>query len=435
MAPVMNRIPLYYETFEVGCITVDADGAKLTYDRRWLEADRPFPISLTMPLADTEYESAALVPWLANLLPEAAALKVVGRKLGISPDDVIGLLQHIGQDTAGALSIGAHRAGANPGYMPIADGAALEKIINELPSKPFLVGEDGVSMSLSGVQEKIPLAMTNGRLAVPVNGAPSTHILKPDDHKRLFGSVHNEALCLVLARRCNLRAAEVTTGRAGDRCYLLVTRYDRLQTGRNQQVRIHQEDFCQALGKPPSAKYEHNQTGIRGPRLSDMFQLVNRHMTAADTLGLLDAVIFNVLICNTDAHAKNYSIILTGEGARLAPLYDLMCAACWEVTQNMAQSIAEKRRGAYLCGRHWQRMAVDCGLNPTSILKRVGGLASQVLKHLDGAAAEVAAMPAGEHPMLGDFVAAIRARCRAIAGNLSVCEGQADEEEAPTLDA
>jgi hypothetical protein len=93
-----------------------------------------------------------------------------------------------------------------PAYRAIPDADALERILNELPARPFLVGEDGVSMSLAGAQEKLPVAVIDGRIAVPTNGAPSTHILKPDN-PRLPGSVQNEALCMVLARRIGLNVA------------------------------------------------------------------------------------------------------------------------------------------------------------------------------------------------------------------------------------
>ena len=134
--------------------------------------------------------------------------------------------------------------------------------------------------------------------------------MKPDS-ETLFGGVHNEALCLTLAHRCGLNAPVVTTGQAGKRTYLLVTRYDRYQQ-KDRWRRLHQEDYCQALGKPPSAKYESNQTGIKGPTLADMFALTRNAMSAADTIGLLDYVIFNVLVCNTDAHSKNYLVVPQG---------------------------------------------------------------------------------------------------------------------------
>jgi len=274
-------------------------------------------------------------------------------------------------------------------------------------------------MSLAGVQSKIGVAIdTAGRICIPVDGAPSTHILKPDSD-RLFGGTQNEALCLVLARRCGLEAPAVTTGLAGSRSYLLVTRYDRVeQAGRWR--RLHQEDFCQALGKPPSAKYESNQTGIRGPSIADMFALTRNAMHAPDVINLLDYVIFNVLACNTDAHAKNYSLMISGKGFTLAPIYDVMCAAAWEnVTRNLAQKIAGKNRGEHLKRRHWHTLAADCGLNPTRLVARVETLARAVLREANAAAEAVAAMPAGAHVLMPTFVAAIEGRARAILAGLT----------------
>ncbi|NYZ13626.1 type II toxin-antitoxin system HipA family toxin [Azospirillum sp. RWY-5-1] len=429
----MNTLPVQYGPLVVGEITLSEDGPTFAYDRRWPNTRGAFPVSLGMPLGAGPFRPEILVPWLANLLPEEANLLAVGRNLGVSPQDVIGVLERIGRDTAGALTIGRPPAGETPGYRPIDGEAELERIIEELPAKPFLAGEDGVSMSLAGAQEKLPVArLPDGRLGVPVNGAPSTHILKPDTRRRLWGSVQNEALCMTLAARCGLKTAPVTTGTAGGRSFLLVSRYDRVQRD-GRWLRIHQEDFCQALGRPPGAKYERNRSGVRGPRLVDMFRVVDDHLTAADRMRLLDAVVFNVLIGNTDAHAKNYSILLTGRGALLAPLYDLMCAAVWEhVTRNLSQTIAGKDRGDHIKGRHWQRMAGECGFNRTLILRRIETAADRVRRELPGAVEAVRAMPAGDHPLLAEVATAIEARCRTVVRNLAqVDDGPEDTGSAP----
>jgi len=416
----MDSFPVFYDMFEVGRLTLTTAGPSFRYDPRWLRTARAFPVSLTIPLRDRPYGPEIIEPWLRNLLPEAGALTVAGRKLGIAKDDAIGMLLRIGQDTAGALSFGTPHSTRPPSGRPIPDASALERIINELPAKPFLVDEDGVSMSLAGVQEKLPVYLQpDGQLTIPVDGMPSTHILKPNDEKRLFGNVQNEALCMVLAAQCGLPTAAVTTGKAGMRSYLLVTRYDRVLRGTAPPLRIHQEDFCQALGKPPSAKYERNQTGIKGPTLKDMIALVSANMTAVETNRMLDAVFFNVLICNTDSHAKNYSILLTGQGATLAPLYDLNCADCWDVTRNMAQTIAGKDRGDHLHGRHWKRLAEECKLRPSLILPRVERMAGKLFGSLPDARAAVEAMPAGGHVMLDQFCTAIERRARTILKQLA----------------
>jgi serine/threonine-protein kinase HipA len=178
---------------------------------------------------------------------------------------------------------------------------------------------------------------------------------------------------------------------------------------------LHQEDFCQALGKPPSAKYEANQSGIPGPTLRDMFTLTRHAATAVDVLGMLDFVIFNVLACNTDAHAKNYSLLISGRGFRLAPLYDVMCAAAWpQVTRNLAQKIAGKNRGEHLKRRHWERFARECGLNPSRTVARVEAIARLTAAGAKAAVEEVEAMPAGSHTMLDQFRSAVEQRARAV---------------------
>jgi serine/threonine-protein kinase HipA len=427
----VRELVVYYETRPVGVIEVHDEGPHFVYASGWLGTRGAFPVSVTMPLSQQHVPPDVFLPWAANLLPEGAQLRAVGLTLGAAPEDVIGILGSIGRDTAGALSIG-QPGSADPGeWRPIGSPENLERIINELPRKPFLAGDDGVSMSLAGVQSKIGVALNReGQLCIPLNGAASTHILKPDS-TQLYGGVQNEALCMVLARLCGLKAPTVTTGTAGARSYLLVQRYDRIeQNGRWR--RLHQEDFCQALGKPPSAKYEANQTGIRGPTLADMFDLTRREMKAPDLISLLDYAVFNVLVCNTDAHAKNYSLMISGQGFRLAPLYDVMCADAWEgITRNLAQKIAGKNRGEHLKRRHWQRFAEDCGLNPSRVVARVRSLAKLVLEKAPAAEEAVRGMPAGDHGLLRSFREAIERRAHAVLAGLEDVSGTDEEEAIP----
>jgi serine/threonine-protein kinase HipA len=216
---------------------------------------------------------------------------------------------------------------------------------------------------------------------------------------------------------------DVTTGQAGKRTYLLVQRYDRTDVG-GRWRRLHQEDYCQALGTPPSAKYESNQTGIRGPTLKNMFEVTRRHIPPTDIVRLLDMVVLNVLACNTDAHAKNYSIMIRGNGASLAPMYDVMCGEVWEnVTKNLAQTIAGESRGDYLMGKHWQQFARECGLNPKQVIDRVGALAKSVIAEAGAAESEVAAMPAGGHVILDQTRQAVERRARALLAQLQVLGG------------
>jgi serine/threonine-protein kinase HipA len=430
----MANVPVYFEQRRVGTVDVDKAGPNFLYDPAWLALRGAFPISVTMPLTADRINSDVFLPWAANLLPESEQLRTLGQLLGMARSDVVGLLSAIGGDTAGALSFGQPGRTASVQWRLVGSPEDLETVIEELPSKPYLVGDEGVSMSLAGVQTKLAVAIDDaGHVCIPMNGSPSTHILKPDS-PRLLGGVQNEAFCLALARRLNIPTPNFTTGRAGKRAYLLVQRYDRLAAG-DRWRRLHQEDYCQALGKPPSAKYESNQTGVPGPTLTEMFEVTRRCLPPIEIVRLLDIVIFNVVACNTDAHAKNYSIMVRGNGVSLAPIYDVMCGEVWDnVTKKLAQAVAGKRRGDCLDARDWQRFARECGLNARQIIDRVRTLASLALAEARPAELEVAAMPAGEHAILSRTREAVEHRAHLLVTQLEgPREKPASETSAPAL--
>ena len=180
---------------------------------------------------------------------------------------------------------------------PVANETALERLIEDMPQKPFLAGSRGVSMALAGAQEKIGVHLDDDNgISIPVNGAPSTWILKPDVAS-LPGGVYNEAICMRLAALAGLDAPEVRVGQAGARKYLLVQRYDRRLQG-NQWHHLHQEDMCQALGCLPEAKYQYNDTGQHGPTIRDMIGVMREHGSFKGIMSLFDYLIFNTIACS-----------------------------------------------------------------------------------------------------------------------------------------
>lgn len=400
---------VWFETRPVADLMPGPLGPSMTYAPEWLSLGGAFPVSTRMPLRAAPYGPAEVIPWVVNLLPESQNLEALVRLTRIAEQDVLGLLDQIGRDTSGALSF-ARRGALEMTCRLVPDEAALERIIDELPAKPFLVGEEGVSMSLAGVQTKIGVHLDEaGQIHIPVDGAPSTWILKPES-SNLPGGVWNEALCMRLAARIGLDVPEVRTGRAGKRRYLLVKRYDRAPQGQIWR-RLHQEDYAQAFGLFPASKYERNHSGTPGPKLRDMFGLTRQIADIASVTRLLQHVIFNVIACNTDAHAKNYSLLISATGVRLAPLYDVMCGAVWpKITKNMSNTIAGKTRGDYLKGRHWQREAALCGLSPTATLRQVAILCERVGAALDATVQDLVAMDPESRPMAEDGRAEIAQR-------------------------
>src|SRR5262245_13821198 len=154
----MAGLPVYFEQRVVGTIEIGKSGPGFVYHSNWIGLRGAFPISLTMPLKSGLIAPDIFLPWAANLLPESEQLRTLGQLLGMAPSDIIGLLSAIGGDTAGALSFG--RPGRNTAFQsrPVGKLEDLERVINELPNKPFLVGDEGISMSLAGVQTKLAVA-------------------------------------------------------------------------------------------------------------------------------------------------------------------------------------------------------------------------------------------------------------------------------------
>lgn len=409
---------IYYENREVAEIEATALGARLTYAQSWQGLQGAFPVSTRMPLDAPNHGETEVLPWVANLLPEDRQLEMVARATGASQADPLALLASIGRDTSGAMSFAA-RGLTHMASRPVPDEDALERIIEELPKKPFLVGDEGVSMSLAGVQTKIGVHLDDtGAVCIPIDGAPSTWILKPDA-AALPGGVYNEALCLRLARLVGIPAPDIRLGRAGARRFLLVQRYDRLQQNGIWR-RLHQEDMCQALGQMPSAKYENNATGQRGPRVRDIVGVMRSFDPLRGVLSIFDYVIFNAITCNTDAHAKNYSVMVLPTGVRMAPIYDVMCAKLWAgITRKQAMSIATKRDGDYFKGRHWQREAALCGLSQSAVLKRVNDLCSAVITQLPQAVSDITEMDGDAAPWVAQVSGFIEERAHFLVNGLA----------------
>ena len=213
------------------------------------------------------------------------------------------------------------------------DDAEFADILDRLPRRPLLAGEAGIRLSLAGTQPKLPVVVDGDAIALPAPGQPTTHIIKPAS-KEYPTFPENEALCMRLVAELGLDVARVGLRRADPHLFLLVERYDRVPSEKGLR-RIHQEDFCQALGITP----EHKYAAERGPNFRSSFALLRAaaRVPASAVLALADAALFNVIIGNADAHGKNFSLLYADDGVRLAPLYDLLSTSFYpEVHANMA---------------------------------------------------------------------------------------------------
>ena len=433
-----TSVPIWFDAFHVGDVDVGQDGfPSFRYAAKWLQTEAAFPLSVTMRLRTKPYPTQGIMPWLANLLPEEEQLRDFSRALGIDSADVLAVLEQVGGDTAGALSFGKPSIRSEWAYAPLSEiygtrdaGEALERHIEDLGRRPFLVGEEGVRQSLAGGQKKSALAVLGPQglpvlrlpqvgdiLAVPLRGAPSTLILKPDN-PNLPGITENEVWCLKMARAIGIEAARATILSTGKRTAIAALRYDR-KTGRNGQLlRVHQEDFAQANCLSPGRKYERGT--LRGLSLKSLLE-TGRHVPAADALALLDQVIFNILAANTDAHAKNYSLLLPLSGTpRLAPLYDVSSVLSWpHATRYYAQRIAGKKRTwNNVSARHWDATARDLGYRPTDLRKRVQEIVDCIVAKKVAVTGAVAALPGATTGYVEQTANAVENNALRIAGRL-----------------
>jgi serine/threonine-protein kinase HipA len=350
------------------------------YDQAWLADPQAVPLSLTLPLRLGVYADDTARPFFANLLPESELRRIIARKLGLSEQNDFALLEAVGGECAGAVSLlpddhpPEDPVGNRSNYHAL-DDDELNALIADLPNRPMLAGERGIRLSLAGAQNKLPVLFDGERISLPMGGAPSSHILKPPI-PHYPDSVLNESFCMQLALRIGLVVPPVSILHKQQPLYL-VERYDRRRLPDGRLHRVHQEDFCQALGIAPDQKYEKEG----GPSLTQCFDLVRRNSVqpVADVQALLRWVVFNYLIGNADAHGKNVSLLLDGQGPRLAPFYDLMSTAAYPgLSERLAMRLGGEDRPDWIIERRWRRFADDVGIGFRLVRQTLMNLKKQV---------------------------------------------------------
>lgn len=341
----------------IGALVRDDRGAvSFTYRPDYLARTDAVRLSLSMPLDDAPVVDVIARPFFDNLLQERdGALSDVMAREGLARDDIAGLLYHLGKDCTGALSV--LPAGAPPvkvpgdyatDYLPLAP-ERLEAIVRSLHERRRLPEDVQDPSPLAGVQSKIALTiLPDGRFAEPVpgSGAPTTHILKVPDQDHLNEAIL-EAAALELSRACGFATCNAVVMPIAGIDTLLVTRFDRALDGEGRVVRLHQEDFAQALGLPAQLKYE--RRGVPGRRF-DVPAITGILGATDDPIGgretFIRATLFDLMVGNTDGHAKNFALMHgAGGGIRLAPRYDIVPTRLdAALTDELAYSIGGARR-------------------------------------------------------------------------------------------
>lgn len=368
----------------------------LVYTPEWIEqwrAGRAHALSASLPVQVEELDATAFA---AGLLPDSARHRtLLADELGIAEDPSdFAFLSKLGRDCAGALVVAPEGFGhAGPPDLKPITVAELADHLRALPRRPLMVDEhEGLTLSLAGVNDKAAVVLRKGEVSLPLNGYPSTHIVKVDI-PGLPDSVKTEHFCLRVAAEIGIRVPRSQLANAEDQEFVLVARYDRRRDETGKVARIHQEDFCQALGYPPGKKYERHG----GPGWAECFELVRSRVPDADALqDLARMAVLQFLIDNPDAHAKNYSLLHLGAAGRLrlAPLYDLNNAAAFRhhfktARPIMAMHIGDQSNPELVDWSDWAVFAERCRLDEGLVLGLVEQTAEDILAVLPVVAAEM----------------------------------------------
>lgn len=387
----MNDLHVWWRRNCVGLLQVDRDDRMtFCYDAQWLASADAFPISLSLPLRSEPYRDTAH-QFFANLLPEADVRARLCQRLKVTPGNDFELLRIIGGECAGALTISHEppdEAFTVDRYRPV-DPEQLRLWSRAIAPDVFssTVGRDGVRLSLAGAQDKLPVRIDGAAVSVPLGAAPSTHLLK-------FGSKHfkylpeNECLMAIAAERFALPVPPTTLWKIdGGGTILVVERYDRRREN-NMIHRLHQEDFCQALGRSPLRKYQKEG----GPRPGDVAEILRRHgsLPSEDLRLLVRWGLFNWLFGNGDAHAKNISLIFyPAGGIRLAPFYDLVCTRVYKsLDHHLAMSLGAQFDPGAVLQRDLEAHARELQVSPRMVRENVAEFLETGTQRLAEAIAE-----------------------------------------------
>lgn len=418
----MNRIAVFLEDRVAGWVSHDPQTNRFafSYADDWLRAKDCYALSPQIPLVPVEGQTAELHSTIVrqffeNLMPEGRALDEAAAANKLSKANLVGLMLALGRETTGALRLcmdepakEGHSFEGNPcaaeyevqqrSLLP----QELSARIRARPYEPFSVWDGKVRLSIAGYQDKIAVFKDGGDWFLAEGSRlASTVILKPEPvNGNLTGLTSNEFLCMRLARHVGLAAAPVSLIHVPEPV-LEVERFDRMRQG-DRVRRLHVIDGCQALGLSAALKYERpygNTPDVKnirhGASLPQLFRFLDAsRQPAPQRLQLLRWVIFQALIGNTDAHAKNLSFFCNQSGFLLAPAYDLVSTLALtdeKLEDSFAMAIGDAFLESELSPYEWANFAKGCALKPRLVSNEMKKLVGRMREKLESTRKEVIA--------------------------------------------
>jgi serine/threonine-protein kinase HipA len=376
---------------ETGHVTRDNRGRlAFVYNDDWRAAPGAYPLSLSMPLVAARHDHRPVEAFLWGLLPDNdAVLDRWARRFQVSARNPFALIGHVGEDCAGAVQfVRPERLddmlGQGPSEVEWLDERGVAERLRALRADhaAWRIPRDTGQFSLAGAQPKTALLYQEGRWGVPSGRMPTTHILKPPTGE-FDGHAENEHLCMRLAASTGMITARSEVRWFEDQIAIVIERYDRERT-ESGMIRVHQEDVCQSLAVLRTLKYENEG----GPGARTIVELIRTFSGRSDedVSRFVDALAFNWLIAGTDAHAKNYSMLIGAEGrARLAPLYDVASILPYGFDLQrvrLAMKIGDEYRLQDIGPHRWQKLAASLRLDAETLMRRIRDLATALPDHL-----------------------------------------------------
>ena len=376
---MMDRLVVFLKGRRIGVIDRDTEknSTEFSYDVDYLSARDAVPISLSLPLSDKPYDSLRTRIFFENLLPPDVVRRKLEKILHHDHGNYFAFLKALGGDCAGAISL--YPNGLDPSVQEdtvreLSEDEA-DEILKALPERPLLQGVvENYRISVAGAQAKLVARVRNGKIALPLFGTASTHIVKPG--MSLCGqSVENECFCQQLAAEMDVAAAKSSISRIKDSLYYVTERYDRAEH-EGVVTRYLQEDFCQAMGVDSEQKYQIDG----GPSAARCFLFLrDRGFGANDLYNFIDYFLYNFLIGNADAHAKNFSILYRDGNKCMAPIYDAMSTLVYpQVVNTMAMEIGGQYEFGNVTRDSFVAFARKCDVNPKAVLSRLDRLAAEL---------------------------------------------------------
>ena len=389
---MITLLEVYWDSTLIGQLWLDNEDMQFAYSKDWLNNPNALPISINLPLQEKSFSSRAVKIFFCNLLPEEDLRKRLSKKYGISKNNYFGILEKIGGECAGALSITPknYSPSQSSSYQALSH-QELNNMIDNRMTRPLIMARDDIRMSLAGTQDKLPVFFEKKHLYLPIGFKPSSHILKPPS-LAWPDTVINEMFCMTLAQRARLNVPNATVYNTDKYLCYLIERYDRVME--NQTLnRIHQEDFCQAIGLMPDQKYQGDGGYVS---LKKCFEFIKNRSSypQLDIIQMIKWVLFNFIVGNCDAHAKNLSMLIHKNGDyKLAPFYDILSTQVYgkDHSKKMAMKIGGDDSIKNMEKHRWEKFAKEISIPPFLLRELTWELNQSIQNNMDPLVQEIQA--------------------------------------------